>query len=197
MSDPTPTKPTDAATTPPAGDAAAPTTPPAGDEGRRDEPAERTYTAAEYRAVQNEAKNLRARLREAEQSATTAAPALEAAQRDADALRAELAGIRERLRGYELRDAIAEATRADDAADLAGLDPALAARLIEVEYGDDGRPKALSAALRKLVKQYPQLANGAPRVPAQPSAQGGGRPAPARPDDIKQAKLREGGYHPL
>lgn len=157
------------------------------------EPPARTYTAAEYREVVSEARNLRARLRETEQTAGQHGAALEAARAEAETLRGQLAAAHDALRGYRLRDAIAETAREDGADDLRGLDPELAARLIEgVEYGEDGAPKGLGPALRRLLKRYPQIAGAAPpRVPPQPPA--GRRPAGAGDADVAAQKRRQFG----
>lgn len=160
MSDPI--GPTDAPVdAPPAGDVApAPAAEPAANE--------RTYSPAEYRAVQNEAKNLRMRLRDIEGAATQHSAALEAAKSEAEAIRAAHASATEELRAHRLRQAISEAGRGDD--DLRGIDPDLVApHLSGVEWGDDGKPKAVAAALRDVVKRFPQLVS-APRVPTQPPA---------------------------
>jgi hypothetical protein len=159
--------------TPPVGDAPTPETPPAGDPA---EPTTRIYTAAEFRAVQNEAKNLRARLRDLETTVTGHAPALEALRAEAETARSQVAALTDEARGYRLRQAISDAGR--DADDLRGIDPDLVApHLTGVEWGDDGRPKAIAAALRGVLKRFPQIAaTPAPRVPTQPPA-GGGRPA--------------------
>lgn len=171
--------------TPPAEPAPAPAASPA-----EPETSARTYTAAEYREVVSEARNLRARLRETEQTAGQHGAALEAARADADALRAQLATASEALRAYRLRDAIADTARASD--DLRGIDPDLAARLVEVEYGEDGRPKGLTAALKSLVERYPQIAGPArPRVPAQPPA--GGAPPAGNDADVAAQKRRQFG----
>jgi len=142
-------------------------TPPAGDPAR-------TYTQAEFRAVQNEARNLRARLKAAEDAAAAATPALEAVRGEAETLRGQVAAATEELRTFRLRQAIVEAGR--DADDLRGIDPDLVApHLGGVEWGDDGRPRAVAAALRGVLKRFPQIAPAAPRVPSQPPA-GGARP---------------------
>lgn len=176
--------------TPPEGDAPATPSPPAGEATPPTPAPERTYTAAEFREVQSEARNLRARLRAAEEAAAPLAPALEAARGEADALRSQVASLTERLRAYELRDAIAAAAREEEG--LQSLDAELAARLVEgVEY-EAGAFKGLSAALKRLVKKYPQLAP-APRVPAQPAA--GGQPGAPAVDlsELAAAKRRQVG----
>lgn len=156
---------------PPVGTASPVVTPPADDETT-----ERTYSAAEMRAVKNEARNLRDRLRKIEAQIEAHPAALEAATREAEALRSQAATTAERLRGYVLRDAIAAAGADDDAADLRVSDPVAAARLIEgVEWGDDGAPKNVPAALRRLLRQHPVLAAQPPARAAQPAA-GGGKP---------------------
>lgn len=160
----------------------APDAPPAGESD-----APRTYTAAEFRAVQSEARNLRARLREIETQHANATAAQEAARGEAETLRAQAASLLDEVRGHRLQSAIAAAVTTD--ADLAGLDVELATRLVEgVEWGDDGRPKAIAAALRKLTRQYPQLITP-PRVPTQPPA--GQTRAPAADDaTINREKRR-------
>lgn len=195
----------DDVTTPPAGDEPqTPTTPtpPAGAETMTAptpaKTAERTYSEADYRAVQNEARNLRTRLREAEQTGSQHQSALEALQADTNSLRTRLAAAEDSLRAYRLRDAIAETARADDAGELHGLDPELAARLLEsVEYDEDGQPKSLKTALGKLVKRYPQLAAAAaPRTPAQPAAGTAQRATPSA-TQLKEQKRRDQRYTPL
>lgn len=179
----------DATATPPA---AQPAAPPPATTPADDETSERTYSAAEVRALKNEAKNLRARLREVEAQAAGHPAALEAATRDAEALRGQVASLSDRLRAYVLRDAISEAGRDDEAGDLRGVNADLAARLIEgVEWGDDGAPKGVAPALRKLIKRYPEIAAATPARPAQPPAGGGqARATLAQADERTRAEKR-------
>jgi hypothetical protein len=155
-----------------------------------DEP---VITAAEARELRREAQSLRRRLREIEGVQTTtqseAQQQVASLQAELDALRASHGQATEALRAYRLRDAIAETARGSD--DLRGLDPDLAARLVEVEYGDDGKPKGLTAALRGLVERYPQIAAG-PRVSAQPPA-GKAQAAAVVTDDLIAQKRRQVG----
>ena len=154
---------------------------------------ERTYTAAEYKSVQNEARNLRQRLRDLETQHGTATQATEALRGDLDAVRSERETLLSETRTYRLRDAISDAAKADEA--LRDIDPALASRLIEgVEWGDDGKPKGIAAKLKALVGEYPQLvAQAGPRMPVQRSATtapGGG----VTTDQVVQLKKASGRY---
>lgn len=149
---------------------------------------ERTYSAAEYRAVQNEAKNLRSRLRELEVTAAGHTPALEATAAERDAARAELAALSDEVRGHRLRTAIAEVARSND--DLGTLDPALAQRLLDdVEWDEAGRPKGLAAKVRALVAQYPQLLT-TPTRGLLPQAPANGAAPRVREDDVIAQKRR-------
>lgn len=156
-----------------------------------------TLSPAEARELRREAQSLRRRLREVEGLQTTSqqetATQVAALQAELDALRATHSAAADALRAYRLRDAIAETAEADDATDLRGVNPELAARLIEgVEWGDDGRPKGLGPALRKLLKRYPQIAAAPARVPSQPPAGGNGRVArQTLDDDILAQKRRQ------
>lgn len=155
---------------------------------------DRTYTAAEYRQVVNEAKNLRARLREVESTHNGVAA-------EVDQLRASLAGIHDEVRGYRLRDALRELSR-DEA--YSGLDVELVAQLVKAEFGDDGKPKGLNAAVKALIERHPNLRTGnpvsttppTPRIPVQPAASGA-PPKPATKDAIIEAKRRSGEYLPI
>jgi hypothetical protein len=188
-------------TTPPAGDPVAPDAPQA-DAPVTPEPdatPERTYTQAEYRQVQNEAKNLRARLRELEAAQQSTAPALEATQAERDAARAELATLAEEVRGYRLRAAIADAARADET--LRAADPDLVARLIEgVEWGEDGKPKGVRDGLRRLAERYPQVFAAPTATPArvgQLPAAGSNVAREISQQDVIAQKRRTADYPPL
>jgi hypothetical protein len=154
---------------------------------------ERTYTAAEYKAVQNEARNLRQRLRDLETQHNTVAQTAEVLRSDLEAFRSERETLLSETRTYRLRDAISAAANGDDA--LRGLDPALAARLIEgVEWGDDGKPKGIGAKLKTLVSEYPQLvAASGPRLPVQRSATTAPG-ATVTTDQVIEQKRRSGRY---
>jgi len=155
------------------------------EEARDDEPSERTYTAAEVKALKREAQALRTRLREVEASTSDATTQL-------SATRERLTSLESEARSYRLRDAITAAANTDEA--LRGLDAALAAKLVEgVEWSDDGKPKAVGAALKTLVAQYPQLvAQAGPRLVAQGSASA---PAPAvSVDRVIEIKRKSGNY---
>ena len=129
---------------------------------------ERTYSAADYRAVQNEAKNLRARLREIEAQAAERANAVTTVQAELETIRTAHAAAAEELRTHRLRLAVTEATRKDES--LRGLDPDLILPHLRVEW-DDGKPKGVGAALKDVIERFPQLAAPvAPRVPAQAAA---------------------------
>jgi hypothetical protein len=160
-------------------------------------PTERTYTAAEHRAVQNEAKNLRARYRELEATVAGHAPALEAVQTELAAARAELAALVDEARGYRLRSAIADAARNDDT--LRGVDAELAARLIDgVEWGDDGKPKGVTAALKRVVERFPQVAAApTPRTPQPPAGSGIGAQRTITTEDVILQKRQSDGYSPF
>jgi hypothetical protein len=133
---------------------------------------ERTYSPAEFRAVQNEAKNLRARLREIEAQAAERANTVTATQAELESIRTAHAAAAEELRTHRLRLAIVTASRDDDA--LAGIDADLVLPHLRVEWNDDGTPKGVLGALRDAVKRFPSLvpaaASSAPRVPAQTAA---------------------------
>lgn len=133
---------------------------------------ERTYSPAEFRAVQNEAKNLRARLREIEAQAAERANTVTATQAELETIRTAHAAAAEELRTHRLRLAIATTSREDEA--LAGIDADLVLPHLRVEWNDDGTPKGVLAALRDAVKRFPTLVPvatpNAPRVPAQTAA---------------------------
>ena len=131
---------------------------------------DRTYTQAEYKVVQNEARNLRQRLRDLETQHGTVAQTAEVLRSDLEAIRTERETLLSETRTYRLRDAISAAANGDEA--LRGIDPGLAVRLIEgVEWGEDGKPKGIAAKLKALVSEYPQLvAQAGPRLPVQRSA---------------------------
>jgi hypothetical protein len=148
---------------------------------------ERTYSPAEFRAVQNEAKNLRARLREIEAQAAERANTVTATQAELEAIRTAHAAAAEELRTHRLRLAIVTASREDEA--LSGIDADLVLPHLRVEWNDDGTPKGVLAALRDAVKRFPSLvpaqAPNAPRVPAQTAA---GKSASGTTDAAVQAK---------
>jgi hypothetical protein len=129
----------------------------------RDTDTERTPTLAELKAAKKEAQHLRTRLRELEASTTDAATQLSTPRERLTTLEAE-------VRGHRLHAAISAEAAKDEA--LRGLDPALAAKLIEgVEWSEDGKPKGIGASLKTLVTTYPQLvANAGPRLAPQGSA---------------------------
>jgi hypothetical protein len=132
-------------------------------ESDRDTDTERTPTLAELKAAKKEAQQLRAKLREIEASATDATTQL-------SSTRERLASLEVEVRGHRLHAAISAEAAKDEA--LRGLDPALAAKLIEgVEWSDDGKPKGIGASLKALVTTYPQLvASAGPRLAPQGSA---------------------------
>lgn len=166
----------------PVADVTTPTTPP---EATTEEPTtERVYTAADYRAVVNEAKNLRSRLRETEATATTVKSEL-------DTLRSQLSAHAEELRSHRLRAALNAAAK-DEAFDVE-----LVSKLVEVEWSDDGKPKGVQAAVKSLLEQYPQLrtAPQAPRIPTQ--SPGGSAPAANANQKVLDEKRNSGMYHPL
>lgn len=181
--------------TPPAGETTPATAPaPVASPETTDADAQ-TLTAAEARELRREAQSLRRRLREVEGQQTTSAQEtatqVAALQAEFDALRATHSAAADALRAYRLRDAIAETARASD--DLRGVDPDLAARLVEgIEWGEDGKPKGLAAALKSLVTRYPQIAAAPARIPSQPPAGGNGRVArQTLDDDILAQKRRQ------
>lgn len=169
--------PADMGATPPAGtttDAA-----PAAADGR-------TYSPAEYREVQNEAKNLRRRLKELEdrQAEAERAKLTEQERKDADLTAAteRLSAVERELQGYRLRDAIEAAVgpatlpqeggAEPQANPLHGISPKLAARLIdaaslEVDEAGQFKPGALRKALAALAAEYPEIRLQAAEVAGQ------------------------------
>ena len=167
----TPAVTTDVVTTDPAGTADTETT------------EERTYTAAEYKAVQREAQNLRKRLRDAEAQATEL-PTLRQAH---DALLSE-------VRQARLHTAIRTEVQARE--EWRKLDPELAAQLLQnVTWSDAGNPVGVKAALESVISRYPQLIPG-PVVPPQPSATGGASNGVTVEQTIQQ-KQQSGTYRRL
>jgi hypothetical protein len=147
-------------------------TPPAGEdetETERETTEERVYTRAEVQAIKREAQALRTRLRAAEDEAKNHRTTAETTRSEIDTLRTQHAEATDLLRSYRLRDAIAQACDADEA--LRGTNPELVALLITVEYGEDGKPKALKEAIKAVLARYPELAPR-PRVPQQSRAGG-------------------------
>jgi hypothetical protein len=182
-----------AAATPPAGTLT--DAPPAG--------AERTYSPAEYREVQNEAKNLRRRLKELEDRQAAAEQAgmseAERARAERDEARGQLEGASAELRAYRLRDAIEAAVQpptlpveggGEQANPLHGISARLAVKLLDagaVEADEAGqfKPAALRKALAALAAEFPEIraqAESTARAPYPVQRATGGGPPPARPD---------------
>ena len=148
---------------------------------------ERTFSAAEFRAVQNEAKNLRARLREIEGAAKGHQDAVATTRAELEATQARYAAAAEELRTHRLRSAVAAVAREDEA--LRGVDPDLVLPHLKIEWADDGTPKGVAAALKDVAKRFPSIVPSAapgPRVPTQ-SAASNAQPA-AAPDLVAQKR---------
>lgn len=180
----------DAAATPPAGTTtdAAP--------AAADAP---TLTPAEARALRNEAKNLRTRLRDLEAKEAEAQRAqLSEAERirgDLEREAARASALEAEVRGYRLRDAIEAAVGpatlpveggGEQENPLHGISPRLAVRLLDpasVETDEAGayKPAALRRALQALASEYPEIRPAAPPPPAYPAQRGvSGNPPPAK-----------------
>jgi hypothetical protein len=168
-----------------------------------------TLSPAEARALKNEAQNLRKRLREFEEAK---AEAERAAMTEAERLKADHTAAQQRIaaleaanQAYLLRDAIEQAVTPATlpqeggeakANDLHGIDPKLAARLVDaasLERAEDGtiKPAALRKALAALLKEYPSIRPQATDAPSRPpqvgqrAAQGG----VIRPKSVAQRQI--------
>jgi hypothetical protein len=145
----------------------APTEPPGDAPAASPEPEtteERTYTAAELKAVRQEAQNLRKRLREAEAAAEAATPELATLRQERETLLSE-------VRTARLHAAIR--TEVQTREEWRKLDPDLAAQLLrDVTWSDTGAPLGVKAALEAMIAKYPQLLPG-PVLAPQGAATGG------------------------
>ena len=183
--------------TPQAGDAGNAPTPQAGNttttEPQAGESQSEPLSLDEARKLRSEASNLRTRLKAAEAKAAEfdklKADAEAAKLSETERLQKQLADLQ---KAHETATAQVKAERARAAIQVQafqnGIDPKLAARLIELsdlEYDDDGQPSNVPALIKTLIKEYPNLVSKAA------PATSGGATNPARSQSSTEPITRE------
>lgn len=139
------------------------------------DPQETTFDRTYVEQLRREAAGYRTQLKEAADKLKAFEDAdmseRQKLQKQLDALRKEQESAQAALRQERARLAVVKA------AAKYNIPASLAEKLVEVEFDDDGNPKDVEAAVKKLAAEYPQL------------VQGGGGGSPTNPASGKKTTL--------